>query len=88
MGEPRTITSAQTTTTNEPSPILAVLHHRIRALEEAKPLPLWQAVALSTVLIAAFAGTLLSGQGMVIAIPLGGIVASLSSMMMIRHAYA
>jgi hypothetical protein len=39
-------------------------------------------------LIAAFAGTLLSGQGMVIAIPLGGIVASLSSMMMIRHAYA
>ena len=55
---------------------------------EAKPLPLWQAVALSTVLIAAFAGTLLSGQGMVIAIPLGGIVASLSSMMMIRHAYA
>lgn len=55
---------------------------------EAKPLPLWQALVLPTVLIAAFAGTLLSGQGMVIAVPLGGIVASLSSMMMIRHACA
>ncbi len=55
---------------------------------EAKSLPVWQVVALSGGMIAVFSVTLLSGQGMVIAIPLGGIFATLSSMMMLRHAAA
>jgi len=55
---------------------------------EAKSLPVWQVVALSAGMIAVFSVTLLSGQGMVIAVPLGGIFATLSSMMMLRHASA
>ena len=55
---------------------------------EANTLPVWQVVALSAGMIAVFSVTLLSGQGMVIAVPLGGMFATLSSMMMLRHAAA
>ena len=55
---------------------------------EAKSLPLWQVIGLGTAMIAVFSVTLLSGQGLVIAIPLGGIFATASSMMMLRHAVA
>ena len=55
---------------------------------EAKSLPLWQVIGLGTAMIAVFSVTLLSGQGLVIAIPLGGICATASSMMMLRHAVA
>ena len=55
---------------------------------EAKSLPVWQVIGLGTAMIAVFSVTLLSGQGLVIAIPLGGIFATASSMMMLRHAVA
>ena len=55
---------------------------------EAKKLPVWQVIGLGTAMIAVFSVTLLSGQGLVIAIPLGGIFATASSMMMLRHAVA
>jgi hypothetical protein len=45
-------------------------------------------IGLGTAMIAVFSVTLLSGQGLVIAIPLGGIFATASSMMMLRHAVA
>lgn len=55
---------------------------------EAKSLPVWHVIGLSAAMIAVFSVTLLSGQGLVIAIPLGGIFATASSMMMLRHAVA
>lgn len=55
---------------------------------EAKKLPVWKVIGLGTAMIAVFSVTLLSGQGLVIAIPLGGIFATASSMMMLRHAVA
>ena len=55
---------------------------------EAKSLPVWQVIGLGTAMIAVFSVTLLSGQGLVIAIPLGGIFATASSMMMLGHAVA
>ena len=55
---------------------------------EAKSLPVWQVIGLGTAMIAVFSVTLLSGQGLVIAVPLGGIFATASSMMMLRHAVA
>lgn len=55
---------------------------------EAKTVPVWQVVGLSTAMIIVFSATLLSGQGMNMAVPLGGVFAVLSSMMMLRHASA
>jgi len=55
---------------------------------EAKTVPVWQVVGLSAAMIIVFSATLLSGQGMNMAVPLGGVFAVLSSMMMLRHASA
>jgi len=55
---------------------------------EARTLPLWQVAGLSGAMIAVFSATLLSGQGMIMVVPLGGLLAVLSSMMMLRHASA
>jgi hypothetical protein len=55
---------------------------------EARTLPLWQVGGLTGAMITVFSATLLSGQGMIMAVPLGGFLAVLSSMMMLRHASA